>query len=57
MVKANCLIDVPVEVEKLNPGDPVMNPIPAVGEHTDRILREIGVDPETIVAWRRAGIV
>lgn len=23
MVKANCLIDVPVEVEKLNPGDPV----------------------------------
>lgn len=37
--------------------DPVMNPIPAVGEHTDRILREIGVDPETIFAWRRAGIV
>ncbi len=37
--------------------DPVMQPIPAVGEHTDRILREVGVDPETVVAWRRAGIV
>ena len=23
MVKANCLIDIPVEVERLNPGDPV----------------------------------
>jgi molybdopterin molybdotransferase len=23
MVKANCLIDVPTEVERLNPGDPV----------------------------------
>jgi molybdopterin molybdotransferase len=24
MVKANCLIDVPVEVERLNPGDEVV---------------------------------
>jgi molybdopterin molybdotransferase len=23
MVKANCLIDVPMDVERLNPGDPV----------------------------------
>ena len=23
MVKANCLIDIPVEVERVNPGDPV----------------------------------
>jgi molybdopterin molybdotransferase len=23
MVKANCLIDVPVHVERVNPGDPV----------------------------------
>jgi itaconate CoA-transferase len=37
--------------------DPVMQSIPAVGEHTDRILREVGVDPETIAEWRRAGIV
>ena len=37
--------------------DPVMNPIPAVGEHTDRILRELGVDAETIAVWHRTGVV
>ena len=37
--------------------DSVMNPIPAVGEHTDRILLEIGVDADTLAAWHRAGVV
>ena len=37
--------------------DPVMQPIPAVGEHTDGILRELGVDAETIARWRRLGVV
>jgi itaconate CoA-transferase len=37
--------------------DPVMNPIPAVGEHSDRILRELGIEEETVAAWRRDGIV
>ena len=35
----------------------VMGRVPAVGEHTDRILEEIGVPPGTAAAWRRAGIV
>jgi crotonobetainyl-CoA:carnitine CoA-transferase CaiB-like acyl-CoA transferase len=34
-----------------------MGKIPAVGEHTDRILTELGFDTDTIASWRRAGIV
>ena len=37
--------------------DPVMNPVPTVGEHTDRILGEIGLDRDTIATWRRSGII
>ena len=37
--------------------DPVMGPIPALGEHTDAILREIGYDAETISDWRQRGVV
>jgi hypothetical protein len=34
-----------------------MGPIPDVGEHTDQILQEIGIDEATIVKWRADGIV
>jgi itaconate CoA-transferase len=37
--------------------EPRMGKIPGLGEHTDRILTELGIDPETIGAWRKAGIV
>ena len=37
--------------------EPRMGPIPALGEHTDRILTELGFDADTIAAWRRVGIV
>ena len=37
--------------------DPVMSPIPAVGEHTDAVLRELGVDDKTITEWRRDGVL
>jgi itaconate CoA-transferase len=37
--------------------DPVMGDVPAVGQHTDRILDEIGIDPDTIYRWRKAGII
>ena len=37
--------------------DPVMGPIPALGEHTDAILREVGYDAATINDWRQRGIV
>jgi itaconate CoA-transferase len=37
--------------------EPVMGPVPALGEHTDAILGELGYDADTIAEWRRAGIV
>jgi len=37
--------------------EPVMGPIPAVGQHTDDILNEIGFDAGTVAAWRRQGVI
>ena len=37
--------------------EPRMEPIPAVGEHTDAILGELGYDAGVVEEWRRAGIV
>jgi itaconate CoA-transferase len=34
-----------------------MTAIPAIGEHTDAILGEIGITGATIADWRRKGIV
>ena len=36
---------------------PRMGRVPALGEHTDAILRELGFDVSTIAAWRERGIV
>jgi crotonobetainyl-CoA:carnitine CoA-transferase CaiB-like acyl-CoA transferase len=36
---------------------PKMGPIPDLGEHTDKILTELGFDADTIGRWRREGIV
>ena len=36
---------------------PAMDAVPEVGEHTDALLAELGYVPETVAAWRRAGIV
>ncbi len=35
----------------------VMGPIPALGQHTDDILSEIGFDASTIAAWRQRGVI
>ena len=44
----------PVDLEDV---EPWMGPIPAVGQHTEGILREIGYDAATIARWRdRAAI-
>jgi itaconate CoA-transferase len=37
--------------------EPVMDPIPALGQHTGVILAELGFDRETIEEWRREKMV
>jgi len=37
--------------------EPVMDDVPAVGAHSDAILRELGIETGTIDAWRKEGIV
>jgi itaconate CoA-transferase len=44
----------PVAIDDI---DPVMNPIPALGEHTQSILEELAFDRETIAGFRRDGVV
>jgi itaconate CoA-transferase len=44
----------PINMES---ADPMMGPIPALGEHTDTILGELGYDAATIEDWRRQGVV
>ena len=34
-----------------------MGPIPALGEHTDAILQELGFDSSTISAWRETKMI
>jgi itaconate CoA-transferase len=36
---------------------PVMGAVPSLGEHTDAILAELGIDSDTIAVWRRGGVV
>jgi crotonobetainyl-CoA:carnitine CoA-transferase CaiB-like acyl-CoA transferase len=36
---------------------PVMGAVPSLGEHTDAILTELGIDRDTIAVWRREGVV
>jgi len=38
-------------------GEPRMGPVPALGEHTDAILRELGLPVERIAALRAAGAI
>ena len=37
--------------------EPVMGPVPALGEHTDAILGGLGFDRATIAGWRAEGMV
>jgi itaconate CoA-transferase len=44
----------PVTMENV---EPVLNEIPALGQHTDAILDELGFDSETIAGWRQASVI
>ena len=44
----------PVTLEGM---EPVMGPVPALGEHTDEVLAELGFDAATIAEWRARGVI
>jgi itaconate CoA-transferase len=44
----------PVTMENV---EPVLNEVPALGQHTDAILAELGFDSGTIAAWRQASVI
>jgi itaconate CoA-transferase len=44
----------PADIESV---DPVLGPIPDIGQHTDPILKEIGFDAPAIAAWREKGLI
>jgi len=37
--------------------EPAMGDVPALGQHTDAILAELGVTGETMAAWRKEGVI
>lgn len=37
--------------------EPAMGAVPALGQHTDAILAELGYDPPTIAGWREVGVI
>lgn len=37
--------------------EPAMGAVPAIGQHTEAILGELGYDQGTIAGWRKAGVV
>jgi itaconate CoA-transferase len=44
----------PVRMEGV---EPAMGDVPALGQHTDAILEELGVTRDTIATWRREGAI
>ena len=40
-----------------NGAQPVMGPIPGIGQHSDTILQELGINEHTIAEWRRNSII
>jgi itaconate CoA-transferase len=44
----------PVRIEGV---EPVMGDVPALGQHTDAILEELGVARDTVAAWRSEGAI
>ena len=49
------LVDTPVKFSDATPG--IRTPPPTLGQHTDEVLRELGLAADQIVALRRTGVV
>ena len=47
----------PVTIDDARPDEARMDAVPALGEHTDAILGELGFDAGTIAGWRRGGTI
>jgi formyl-CoA transferase len=47
----------PVTIDDARPDGARMGAVPALGEHTDAILGELGFDAGTIAGWRRGGTI
>src|SRR5205085_7565532 len=50
------LLGVPIKLSR-TPGDPARAPGPALGEHTEQVLREAGYAPEEIASLQQSGAV
>jgi crotonobetainyl-CoA:carnitine CoA-transferase CaiB-like acyl-CoA transferase len=37
--------------------EPVMNAVPALGQHSDAILGELGFDSKKIAQWRKTCVI
>jgi itaconate CoA-transferase len=37
--------------------EPVMGPIPALGQHSGAILQELGFDAATVARWKQEGVI
>jgi crotonobetainyl-CoA:carnitine CoA-transferase CaiB-like acyl-CoA transferase len=44
----------PADIEGV---EPVMGAIPALGQHTDDVLTELGFDAAAVSAWRAHGVI
>jgi len=44
----------PVEIDGI---EACMGNVPALGQHTDAILNEVGIDAATIASWRNEGTI
>ena len=44
----------PVAIEGV---EPVMGDVPALGQHTEAVLRELGFDTETIARWQKEAVI
>ncbi len=42
---------------RLSGVEPVMGPVPALGEHDEAILQELGFDRGTIARWKQEGVI